>query len=251
MPEPRDRLSRPSSTASILGPRRSVVGLGILVDEPDRGSPFQWGTTSMTASRGVSLRGFGMGRAGYSNPRLRNGRRRIVYGSPSVGQENYTAATGPRGRGSTARSPLPSWYPRTPLRDITAIVRAIERRRARLREAEGHQIANPAPQEQDVLDRALPISSAPLEHNISMISPNPMDATKPRAPPVGNVPKILLGINSQTVGEADFLTPQKKLLNTIDQVEKVVMEELQRIKKTPSAKKVDREKKVRTLMSMR
>ncbi len=43
----------------------------------------------------------------------------------------------------------------------------------------------------------------------------------------------------------------KKLLNSIDTVEKAVMEELEKLKKTPIAKKAERQYKVRTLMSMR
>lgn len=53
------------------------------------------------------------------------------------------------------------------------------------------------------------------------------------------------------MGDSDFLTLQKKLLNSIDVVEKVLLEELHKLKRTPTAKKAEREKKVRTLMSMR
>lgn len=70
-------------------------------------------------------------------------------------------------------------------------------------------------------------------------------------PSVGKVPKILLDITNQNEGESGLLTPQKKLLNSIDTVEKVVMEELRNLKRTPTAKKAEREKRVRTLMSMR
>ncbi|PWA96333.1 hypothetical protein CTI12_AA040990 [Artemisia annua] len=51
--------------------------------------------------------------------------------------------------------------------------------------------------------------------------------------------------------DSEFLTPQRKLLNSIDIVEKVFMQELDKFKATPSAKNAEREKKVRTLMSMR
>ena len=84
-----------------------------------------------------------------------------------------------------------------------------------------------------------------------MVSPSLAVGVKPRTPAVGKVPKILLGIANQNAGESEFLTPQKKLLNSIDTVEKVVMEELQKLKRTPSAKKAEREKRIRTLMSMR
>ncbi|KAG6399514.1 hypothetical protein SASPL_140995 [Salvia splendens] len=69
---------------------------------------------------------------------------------------------------------------------------------------------------------------------------------------IGKVPKILLDITHQEGGDAAAcLTPQKKLLNSIDVVERVVMEELQKMKRTPSAKRAERERRVRTLMSMR
>jgi len=65
------------------------------------------------------------------------------------------------------------------------------------------------------------------------------------------VPKIYLDISDLPEGESETLTPQKKLLNNIDQVQEAVLEELKKLKRTPSAKKAEREKRVRTLMSMR
>ena len=44
--------------------------------------------------------------------------------------------------------------------------------------------------------------------------------------------KILLNVTNQNAEESELLTPQKKLLNSIDTVEKAVMEELQKIKRT-------------------
>ncbi|XP_060180002.1 protein POLYCHOME-like [Lycium barbarum] len=121
---------------------------------------------------------------------------------------------------------LPSWYPRTPLRDITSILRAIERRSARLGESEGQQLESPIPQDRTVLD--------------------PSDSTS------GKVPKILLDITYQNdSGDSDGLTPERKLLQSIDKVEKAVMEELHKLMRTPIAKKQEREKRVGTLMSMR
>lgn len=85
-----------------------------------------------------------------------------------------------------------------------------------------------------------------------MNTPNPtVGIKKPYLPSVGKVPKILLDITNQKTGEPDCLTPQKKLLNSIDTVEKVVMEELRKLEGTPSAKKAERQNRVRTLMSMR
>ena len=131
------------------------------------------------------------------------------------------------------------------------LCQAIERRRALLGDAEGLQIESPIPEGQRVLHPSVTQSGAQLKHDISMISPNLGVGVMPRTPAVGKVPKILLGITNQNAGESEFLTPQKKLLNSIDTVEKVVMEELQKLKRTPSAKKAEREKRIRTLMSMR
>lgn len=85
-----------------------------------------------------------------------------------------------------------------------------------------------------------------------MISPRPTILSRHCPPSIGKVPKILLDITYRNNdGDSACLTPQKKLLNNIDTLEKVVMEELRKLKRTPSAKKAEREKRVRTLMSMR
>ncbi|CAK9159319.1 unnamed protein product [Ilex paraguariensis] len=271
MSEPRDRLNRPEDISVRFSRRRRSIGsgIGILADEPEigLGTPFRWGDTAMMGTRrpiGVAATrargGGGVGRGSLGTPRIAgNGRGRNIYRSPVavVGQQNMppggrgglVIGRG-RGRGRSG-SVLPSWYPRTPLRDITAIVRAIERTRARLREMEGQQIESPIPQDQAVLYPSVTISGAPLEHDFSMISPNPTIGIRHCTPSVGRVPKILLDVTNQNAGESDFLTPQKKLLNSIDTVEKVVMEELRKLKRTPTAKKAEREKRVRTLMSMR
>lgn len=120
-----------------------------------------------------------------------------------------------------------------------------------MREDEGQDIASPAPQDQGILDPSASVSVAPLEHNILTTSPRSAFKRKPCPPSVGKIPKILLGIANQTTAESEFLTPQKKLLNSIDTVEKVVREELQKLKRTPTAKKAEREQRVKTLMSMR
>ncbi|KAL8480063.1 hypothetical protein ACS0TY_026845 [Phlomoides rotata] len=61
---------------------------------------------------------------------------------------------------------------------------------------------------------------------------------------LGKVPKILLNVTNQHDGDSPCLTPQEKLLNNIDTVEKLVMEELRKLKRTPSAKKAEREKRI-------
>ncbi|KAM7265482.1 hypothetical protein ACFE04_003165 [Oxalis oulophora] len=244
--EARDRLTRPVDIATIYARRRSGA-LGILSDEPATPSPINPATP-----RGVAETPIGRGRGGVMRTNLfaaggSAGHGTRILQTPSrIGRENTLRMSGSRrARGSGSRSVLPSWYPRTPLRDITAVVRAIERRRARLREMHGQE--NETTQFDN--DR-IPNSSTPL-HGVSRFSPNMIDEATPGPRPIGKLPKILLNVTKQTAGDSEFLTPQKKLLNSIDTVEKEVMKELQKLKRTPSAKKETREKKVRTLMSMR
>ena len=128
---------------------------------------------------------------------------------------------------------------------------AIERRRERLGGSDGLEIRSPMPQVRMNLDSSEATPIAHLEHSNRIMSPKPSTAVKGCPSTIGKVPKILQHITNEASGDPDSLTPQKKLLNSIDTVEKVVMEELRKLKRTPSAKKAEREKRVRTLMSMR
>ncbi|KAJ0100133.1 hypothetical protein Patl1_21204 [Pistacia atlantica] len=248
MAESRGRLVTVVDFATLFAQRRSGT-LGILRDEPEQSSNLLESQvtreTNTTPARGQSVGG-GRG-GGLGTPRSAFGRgTRNVYGCTSatrgpMGKENMPI--GSAGRGSSV---LPAWYPRRPLRDITAVVRAIERRGARLGAAEGLQMESPMSQDQRVVDSPEPLAGAQLEHNTSVLSPNPTFHKK-HIPP-----KILLHIiTNQAGGELESLTPQKKLLNSIDKVEKVIMEEMGKLKRTPSARKAEREKRVGTLMSMR
>ncbi|KAK7259470.1 hypothetical protein RIF29_25078 [Crotalaria pallida] len=150
------------------------------------------------------------------------------------GRENTPLGTSRRGRGrgsTVRRSVLPSWYPRTPLRDVTGVVRAIERRRTRFGE-EGQQLSDPS----------VPAAGAHIEHSASAISPNQV-SVKLRTPAGCKVPKIMLDISTPSEKESE-LTPQKQLLNSIDAVEKIVREELQKLKRTPGARRVERQKRI-------
>ena len=136
MPESRDRLSRPVDVAAILFAPRRYNG-GILIDEPERdpnlfGTPIRpqrtaAATTTTTTTTPVARTpagfevargggGGGLGRGSFRTPRTGNLRR-----------ENTPIGTARRGRRGGRNSILPSWYPRTPLRDITAIVRVSNR----------------------------------------------------------------------------------------------------------------------------
>lgn len=141
MPEARDRLSRAEHPIATYRPRLRSITLGenagrgdtvffVLEDEPElaRGSvtPFRWRDTMMTGIHGTI--GVAAASAGATR-RGRGGHRRGIPGSPgirqdqNVGQENISPTVG-RGRGGRG-SVLPYWYPRTPLRDITSVVRVM------------------------------------------------------------------------------------------------------------------------------
>lgn len=113
------------------------------------------------------------------------------------------------------------------------------------------RLESPSAYGQFVHDPSVSSSSAPLVHDLSLITPKPAILTKRNPPFLGKVPKILHDITNQEAGESEFLTPEKKLLNSIDKVEKAVEEEISRLKQTPAAKRAERKAKVRTLMSMR
>ncbi|KAJ0258353.1 Protein POLYCHOME [Hirschfeldia incana] len=233
MPEARDRRERPVDYPAAFLNRRSH---GILLDEPPIHlnpfhSPVQRPPSeSLVFNQGSTT----MGRGGIARGNL--------------GIRRTSGGVRRRGRARASASVLPSWYPRTPLRDVSSVVRAIERRRARMGDTE-----TPTPQQLGVLDDSLgpPLSG---EHNYSsMVTPGPSVGFKrPWPPSTAKVHQILLDITRQSSAEEEeALTPEKKLLNSIDKVEKVVMEEIQKMKSTPSAKRAEREKRVRTLMSMR
>ena len=137
MAEARDRLSRPGDIAEVFIRRQRTIGsVGILSDEsPEVGTrtPFRWGATAMTGTRGAmgvgAIRGgASIGRSSFGTPRgVGIGRSRNLHRSPAFGRENTPAEISRRGRGRArgSNSVLPSWYPRTPLQDITAVVRVM------------------------------------------------------------------------------------------------------------------------------
>ncbi|GMI65723.1 UV-B-INSENSITIVE 4, POLYCHOME [Hibiscus trionum] len=243
MSESRDRLVRTVDLAEVFA-RRRAGPLGILSGEAMEllGSPVPRrptgvaGATVLTARGGGFRRGRSFGTPRFGVRRARNER------------ENAPVTPSPLGRGRG--NMLPSWYPRAPLRDITAVARAIERRRAGLGDGEGLLVETPVPRNETILGSNIS-SAAQLEHNFS--TPASTSRLKPRPTSIKSVSKILLNVTNKGSEESaeELLTPQKKLLNSIDTVEKAVMEELQKMKRTPSAKKAERQHKVRTLMSMR
>ncbi|PRQ43886.1 hypothetical protein RchiOBHm_Chr3g0473181 [Rosa chinensis] len=234
--ESRFRLERPFDIAEAFSQRRSG-SLAVLNDQ--RVESLESPARRRALATPVHQRRLGLwaaGGDGLARSRMRTPR-------AAIGRENVLlAGSSSRRRGRGSNSVLPSWYPRTPLRDITAITRAIERRRAHLGEENGETAEGQFP--------SLQVQDAPPEHQVLAATPS-TNKKRPCPPPsVLKVHKILQEVANQP-DEGEFVTPQKKLLNSIDKVEKVVLEELQRQKRTPSAKKAERERKVRTLMSMR
>ncbi|KAK9084613.1 hypothetical protein Sjap_025024 [Stephania japonica] len=244
MPEARDRLvrdqalelltARPSMGSAIrhnlagtqMGASMFLFTAGVDGGAREIGLPML-----RVRSRAAPIGGFGspvMG-ARFGSPFLGLNR-----ASPGVGSENASRArrVAPRAR----RSPLPAWYPRTPLRDVAAVVRALERQRARNQDS-GCSL-QPESSASD--------NTAANKLDISMATPVPTTAKKGSRLPV--LSKILLDIHDS---KDSTMTPQKKLLNKIGEVEKVVMEEIRVMKKSPAAKRAEKERKARTLMSLR
>ncbi|KAL5719663.1 negative regulation of ubiquitin-protein transferase [Ranunculus cassubicifolius] len=250
MPESRDRLVRDRLEPTIFS-RRSVGGYWIDTDQ-EMGVG-NGGRNLIRRTQFGSIVTMGRGGSLMRSP--------LMMGNRSIGQENraLVGGNGRRGGGGgrtrDRRSALPSWYPRRPLQDITAITAAIERRRARIREADSHRLASPllldAPDFQQEL--GTPIAAGPPT-TTSLITPKPTDANNKRLHhhlPLHMFQKTNYNIFQDEEGESEFITPQKKLLNSIDQVEKVMKEEFKRMKRTPVAKRAERDTKVRTLMTMR
>ncbi|XAR60395.1 hypothetical protein NMG60_11033749 [Bertholletia excelsa] len=130
MPESRNRLSRLEDMTAMFARRWQMIGhIEILQDKLE-------GTTAMTSTCGVvgvgATRGGGVGRGALGMPRARNGHGYNLYGTLVMGRENRPTGSFPWGRGRSQNSVLPSWYPRMPLRDITAVVRVMVHSHSRL-----------------------------------------------------------------------------------------------------------------------
>ncbi|KAL9239463.1 hypothetical protein vseg_013782 [Gypsophila vaccaria] len=242
VPVSRDRLPRPVDISTLLD--RGTRRVNLVVDEP--------GLRRVGLSGGGfrNVSGNGGGRGGISGSSAGTGSPVGVQGTGfAVGRNQQRAMVVGRGArtpgtsavrrgGGRGRSQLPSWHPRTPLRDITDIMRAIERRRAELglnQEADVQQEQNNAQPEAD----------------ISASTPPPTIAVKPQPSPATQLVRIKARNADWSVDGSDFLTPQKKLLNSIEKVREVWLENQKKLERTPAAKRAERENKVRVLLSMR
>ncbi|XXG46204.1 hypothetical protein AAC387_Pa02g1114 [Persea americana] len=216
-------------------------------------------------TRGMTL-DFGL-RPGFDIAALaqpRSGHERALHRFPlSDNKENIPPGSSTsRGRRRTRlrKSPLPSWYPRTPLRDITAIVNAMERRRSRLRAVaelrrRTQESANSSP---------FPLRTSPLAHelNDSEQAQTPIQVRKPRLSIFDSSPdSSSIMKNSQQPAECPLERPHSsenlaskdkntvgadKNSDSIDEIGRIVMENFQRMVDR-STKKPKRS----TLMSMR
>ncbi|KAH0458350.1 hypothetical protein IEQ34_013665 [Dendrobium chrysotoxum] len=152
----------------------------------------------------------------------------------------------------SGRSPLPDWYPRTPLRDITSIVKAYEKRRLRIQAAHTAaasssvapdlEITNPRSQESSSTasqpSMKLPMKSCP---RITTEPPLQVDESPPTPAPL--TPALMTG----HVDDGQTSETGSTLLNSIEQIEKAVKKNMIKMKK-PESKRVTQ---LRNLMSMR
>ncbi|GJM85062.1 hypothetical protein PR202_ga01479 [Eleusine coracana subsp. coracana] len=182
---------------------------------------------------------------------------------PSNNKENMPPVLAVRATPPKRRSPLPKWYPRTPLRDITTIAKAIQRSRLRIaatleqsrRSEQSLQTLNlitPAQAEQDV----------PLSTEASLTVASSSGSTEIEK--FANAATILTEDNLKVLAspaESSMETPsskptdpsnadmvEKKLSSSIEQIEKMVKKNMKQTSKAAQRSKVI---KRRTLMSLR
>ncbi|KAL6845782.1 hypothetical protein ACP4OV_024357 [Aristida adscensionis] len=180
--------------------------------------------------------------------------------SPSSNKENVPPAWALRATPYKRKSPLPAWYPRTPLRDITAIAKAIQRSRLRIAAAQQQsQRPEQSPQsvsqttaEQDIphCTEASPAiaSGSGSAERINVASPATVLAED--NPKVSQLPSESSSKTpSQPTDPADTDVVEKKLTTSIEQIEKIVRKNVKRTSKAAQASKRAAQK--RSLMSMR
>lgn len=184
------------------------------------------------------------------------------YMSPSRNKENLLPVWALRAT-PTKRSPLPGWYPRTPLRDITAIAKAIQRSRARIAAAQQQsQRIEQSPQSVNVTIPAQAEQYAPHIAEASHAVASGSGSTERET--VANPATVLADDNlnvSSSTAESSLNTPskpmdpaladivEKKLSSSIEKIEKLVRKNLKRTAKAAQASR--RATQRRNLMSMR
>ncbi|KAJ3691222.1 hypothetical protein LUZ61_020386 [Rhynchospora tenuis] len=127
------------------------------------------------------------------------------------------------------RSSLPNWYPRTPLRDITAILKVIERREQRR--------AAIAAQESDPNTGSVEEPSPPLSEQQT---PEPTTDFTPVATPT-------LPLIAPNPGQEEYV---KKLSESLEQLEKILMKNVKK-DNTKKNRSLKRDVQRKALLSMR
>ncbi|KAK3158335.1 hypothetical protein QOZ80_2AG0135810 [Eleusine coracana subsp. coracana] len=159
--------------------------------------------------------------------------------TPSSNKENVPP-TGAMTAAPKRRSILPDWYPRTPLRDITSIVKALERSRLRdaasrqhLQQTEDSSLLDPTQDPSSTQDVATPATSSAKDKLTT--SSSTYDCSLQITPSRPIDPAL-----------SDLL--EKELSSSIEKIEKMVKRSLKQTPKAaqPSKRVVQR----RILMSM-
>ncbi|KAK3142314.1 hypothetical protein QOZ80_4BG0344950 [Eleusine coracana subsp. coracana] len=186
--------------------------------------------------------------------------RRFV--SPSNNKENRLPFWAVRATPPKRRSPLPDWYPRTPLRDITAIAKAIQR--SRLRIAAAQQESQGPEQSPQSVNVATPAQAEDIPRSSEASQAVASGSGSAERENVASPATILAQENlnvSSSLAESSLKTPskpmdpvladvvEKKLSSSINQIEKMVKKNMKRTPKAaqPSKRALQR----RALMSMR
>ncbi|WVZ86065.1 hypothetical protein U9M48_032906 [Paspalum notatum var. saurae] len=184
------------------------------------------------------------------------------YISPSRNKENLPPAWALRATPTKRRSPLPEWYPRTPLRDITAIAKAIQRSRSRIAAAQQQsQRAEQSPQSVNVTTPAQAEKDTPQNVEASQaVASGSGSSERDTVNPATILPDDSLKLSSLPA-ESSMTTPskptdpavadvvEKKLSSSIEKIEKLVRKNMKRTPKAAQASR--RAAQRRNLMSMR
>uniref|UniRef100_A0A1D1ZLX4 Uncharacterized protein n=1 Tax=Anthurium amnicola TaxID=1678845 RepID=A0A1D1ZLX4_9ARAE len=223
---------------------RDRLARGVAAWEPDLGLGIRFGIyhdALREAAFGPQARRGLQAQAGRAGGAVRSRTQLLAEGDENVP---------PEGSRSTRRrgSPLPAWHQRTPLRDITALMNAMERRRVSLRLA-ARQRRN-----QDTAlspPSGLQDSPSPLGLTVpSDVPDNPaLPGTGASPPAVENSPPHTppLAPSSTAAGDPKLTEAERKLEKSIHVIEKAVKENLKRTLKVNDGRAVQR----RTLLSMR
>ncbi|KQJ83127.1 protein POLYCHOME [Brachypodium distachyon] len=184
--------------------------------------------------------------------------------SPSSNKENVPPVWAVRAKTSRRRSPLPGWHPRTPLRDITVIVKAIERSRLKIAAAQQQSqrpeqspqpgnLTTPVPSEQEDIRHCADAQdslAAASGSGLTQIVASPAPSMAEHSFEVYSSPsKSSMKTPSKPIDPALADLMEKKLSSSIEQIEKMVKKDLKQT--TKAAQPSKRANQRRTLMSMR